>query len=350
MGRVYNALVKAERWKDRGHRIGQLGAHGEHPAFRTGEPSAHDVPYESAGLAARFNLNEHPVKRGEAAFDFNDSVALIETIAAAQRHNYDQARFPVAGPVQSEAPGFVEPRTVFNIRDLKVESHWPALHDKDPLASERYRTLALRLLSLGARRKLKTLLVTSAEEGEGKTTIAINLAWSIAKSCEGRVLLIDANPGASPLSRMLGPHSMRGWVDIAEGRSSLAEAASVARPNGLYMLASGRYGPAGDDALTSPAFDKLIASLEADFDLLIIDSPAILESSGAQRLASLVDGTVFVVRAGHTHHRAVTDGLKLLPPERRLGLVLNESDAENESPRKRSPKHKGRSVRRSKLL
>jgi capsular exopolysaccharide synthesis family protein len=230
---------------------------------------------------------------------------------------------------------------------LKIESHWAALHYKDPLACERYKTLAVGLLSLTTRRKMKTLLVTSAEEGEGKTTIAINLAWSIAKCSEGRVLLLDANAGASPLSRALGPHSRHGWIDIAEGRCGLADAACVARPNGLYMLTSGRYSPAGDDALTSPAFDKLITSLEADFDLLIIDSPAILESHGAQRLASLVDGTVFVVRAGHTHHRAVTDGLKLLPPERRLGLVLNESEVENDSPSNLNKKPKGRSVRRS---
>ena len=136
-------------------------------------------------------------------------------------------------------------------------------------------------------------------------------------------------------------------MDVADGRCSFADAASVIRPNGLHILTSGGYGAAEDDALISPKFDKVIAGLEADFDLLIIDSPAVLDSSGAQRLASLVDGTVFVTRAGRTHHRAVTDALKLLPPERRLGLVLNESDADNESPRKRNKKPKERLVRRS---
>jgi Mrp family chromosome partitioning ATPase len=247
----------------------------------------------------------------------------------------------------SKAPVFVEPRTAVDIRDLKIESHWAALHDKDPLARERYRTLAEQLLSLKVRRKLKTLLVTSAEEGEGKTTIAINLAWSLAKSSEARVLFLDANPGASPLSRVLGPHARRGWLDMVEGTCSLADAACVARPNGLYILTSGQSGPAGDYALMSPAFDKLIAGLLADFDLLIIDSAAILDSPGAQRLASMADGTVFVVRAGHTHHRAVTEGIKLLPPERRLGLALNESDVENESPQKRNKKAKGRASGRS---
>jgi Mrp family chromosome partitioning ATPase len=138
------------------------------------------------------------------------------------------------------------------IRDLKIEAHWAALHDKDALAYERYRTLAVRLLSLGARRKMKTLLVTSAEEGEGKTTIAVNLAWSLAKSSEGRVLLIDANPGSSPLSRVLGPHSRRGWMDVAEGRCSFADAACVVRPNGLYVLMPGGYSTAGDDASYIP--------------------------------------------------------------------------------------------------
>ena len=348
MGRVYNALLKAERWKDRGHAIGHpVGARTEHPAFSAGERVGIDAACETAGPATQFDVDEQSLEPGNAAFDFNDSVALIETIAAARREKLQEGPSLFANPVLPKAPAFVEPKTVLNLRDLKIESHWAALHDKDALAYERYRTLAVRLTSQRARRKLKTLLVTSAEGGEGKTTIAINLAWSLAKCSEGRVLLIDANSGASPLSRILDPHSRRGWMDVAEGRCSLADAACVVRPNGLHILTSGGYGPAGDDGLISPAFDRMMAGFEADFDLLIIDSPAILDSSGAQRLASLVDGTVFVARAGHTHHRAVTDAIKLLPPERRLGLVLNESDVDNESPRKRNKKPQERSVRRS---
>ena len=345
MGTVYKALVKADRWKDRGYRIGQPAASTAHyPTFSEDERLDDDFSYETDNTDA-FNLDDAQ-QVAETAYDFNDSIAVIERIAAAQR----QKRDPIvraADPIVSKAPTFAEPRQVFDVRDLKIEPHWAALHDKDHLARERYRTLAVRLLGLNARRRMKTLLVTSAEEGEGKTTIAINLAWSLAKSSEGRVLFLEANPGASKLSRVLGPHARRGWVDIAEGSCSFADAACMARPNGLYMLTPGGYCPAGDDALLSPSFDKVIASLEADVDLLIIDSPAILESAGAQRLASLADGTVFVVRAGHTHHRAVTDGLKLIPPERRLGLVLNESDVENSSPIKQNKKPIGRSVRRS---
>ena len=341
MGRVYKALVKADRWKDRGYRIGQ-------PA---GAPFSADYRFDGGlsyedGETPDFEVAEPPPPAGETAFEFNDSVALIERIASAQRHKQHNPLSVVADPVQSKAPTFVEPRTVFDVRDLRIEPHWAALHDKDQLARERYRTLAVRLLSLNARRKMKTLLVTSAEEGEGKTTIAINLAWSLAKCLEGRVLFLDANPGDSSLGRVLGPHARRGWMNIVEGSCGVVDAVCMARPNGLYMLTSGGYGTAGDDALLSPSFDKLIAGLEADFDLLIIDSPAILESPGAQRLASRADGTVFVVRAGHTEHRAVTAGLTLLPPERRLGLVLNESDVDNESPGKQNKKPKGRALRR----
>ena len=345
MGRVYTALVKADRWRDRGYRIGQpAGSPAHYPQYSEDDRVDNDPAYETDDTDV-FGIDDAP-RVAETAFEFNDSIALIERIAAAQSQKRDPL-LRVADPVVSKTPAFAEPRTVFDVRDLRIEAHWAALHDKDQLARERYRTLAVRLLSLNSRRKMKTLLVTSAEEGEGKTTVAINLAWSLAKSLEGRVLFLDANPGASPLSRVLGPHARRGWMDIAEGSCSFGDACCMARPNGLYMLTPGGYSPAGDDALLSPSFDKLIASLEADFDLIIIDSPAILESPGSQRLASLADVTVFVVRAGHTHHRAVTEGLTLLPPERRLGLVLNESDVENESPSKQNKKPMGRSVRRS---
>jgi Mrp family chromosome partitioning ATPase len=226
---------------------------------------------------------------------------------------------------------------VRNVDDLDIAPHLAALNGKDRLACERYRMLGVRLLNLGAPSKLKTVLVTSSEEGEGKSTIASNLAWSIARPSGRRVLLLDANPdSSSSLSALFGVQTVRGWVAVAEGRCQFADASIRLNPNGLYLLMQGSteaardYGSSNGDALTSTAFEKLITRLENDFDLLIIDSPPILNSGGTQRLASLVDGTLFVVRAGHTHHNAVTEGLTLVPPDRQLGLVLNESDINDE--------------------
>jgi Mrp family chromosome partitioning ATPase len=85
------------------------------------------------------------------------------------------------------------------------------------------------------------------------------------------------------------------------------------------------------DLLSSSQVEKLFKELEQHFDFILIDAPAILDSADAQRIASIVDGTVMVTRAGQTNHTDVTDALKLIPLESRLGIVLNEAPVGEEA-------------------
>jgi Mrp family chromosome partitioning ATPase len=337
MGRVYNALLKAERVSD-----------GDRPRPRPSRSvraeravrTAEHAPALSADSAPQLDLSRRssiPEASVVEQFDFNDAIALSETIAASQ-HRRSPAPQPVpvvAAPAYDDA--FVEPRTVRNVEDLHLAPHLAALHGKDRLACERYRTLGARLLSLSARRKLRTVLVTSSEEGEGKSTIASNLAWCIANPSERRVLLIDAHPqSSSSLNSLFGSQTFRGLIGVAEDRCQFADAAIRLNPNGLYLLMQGSIestrerGSSGNDPLYSLSFERLFTRLECDFDFIIVDSPPILASRVTQRRETLADGTLFVVRAGHTQHNAVTEGLKFVPPDRQLGLVLNESDIKDE--------------------
>jgi capsular exopolysaccharide synthesis family protein len=179
---------------------------------------------------------------------------------------------------------------------------------------------------------MKTLLITSAREGEGKTTVATNLAWVMAKPDQRRVLLIDVNLQNSSVSKKLNIDPPSGWLDVVEGHRKFADAAIRLDPNGLYVLAARKFadGAASADQLTSLRLEKLFTELEPYFDFILIDAPPILDSADAQRMASIVDGTVLVSRAGHTSHTEVTDALKLVPKERRLGIVLNEAQISDE--------------------
>jgi Mrp family chromosome partitioning ATPase len=203
-----------------------------------------------------------------------------------------------------------EPSDIYNIADLGFDPHLAALAGTDALAAERYRTLAARLLSLTDRLKLKSLLITSAEPSEGKTTVAINIAWALAKRPGRRVLLVDANPEPA-VGRALGLY-----------RKGASWAAELVRldPNRLYVL-------------TQPLpLETVLAELAPQFDLLVVDSASILQSVETQRLAGALDGAVIVARAGRTNRRKVSAARKLIPKPKRLGLVLNESDFEAERP------------------
>lgn len=239
-------------------------------------------------------------------------------------------------PVKTPPPPFVEPNATVDASRLNVEPHLVAFNKSDLLASERYRTLAVRLFNLASRqqdKKLKTLLITSTREGEGKTTVAANLAWVMAKAPERRVLLIDADVQKPAVCKKLNINTNRGWLDLIDGKAKFVEAAVRLDPSGLYVMSPRRAGAEfsqAADSLTSSRVEKLFTELEQYFDFIIIDAPAISDSADAQRIASIVDGTVLVTRAGQTHHAEMTEALKLVPKERRLGVVLNGAEMKSE--------------------
>jgi Mrp family chromosome partitioning ATPase len=228
-----------------------------------------------------------------------------------------------------------------------LDPHLAALAGDDAVARERYNTLAVRLVNLAAKRKVKIILVTSAGDGEGKTTVAINLAAVLAKQSERKVLLIDGDLRHNSVSRALGIRPAHGWIDLAEGRSQPADSIVRLDPVGLYVLADWQSEShastreAGNlqsetgfvNLLTSARAEALLKDLEQGFQFVIMDAPSIGEFAEAQRLASMADGTVLVVRAGRTNYNAVNGALKLVPKERRIGVVLNQSSLQAETSR-----------------
>ena len=120
--------------------------------------------------------------------------------------------------------------------------------------------------------------------------------------------------------------SGRGWLEMTDVSSQLADSIVRLDPNGLYvMTACGTDRKADsndselDDALASSQFEKMVAELAGYFDFIVIDAPTICGSIGAQQLAQIADGTIVVARAGRTHHSRITTAVELVPQERRLG-------------------------------
>ena len=347
MGRVYNALMKADKWKDGRRPIGR-------PVQRPKEQKIGGA--EEQGGRGVIEVMRPELDHPQAPIPLRplaeSNLAPLNPIG--ENPLLQEAPLLPLSPLP--APVFVEPIQSVKLSELDAEPHLAALTGGDMLAVERYRTLAVRLMNMAARRKLKTLLVTSAREGEGKTTVAINLAWIMSKPAERRVLLIDADLRrpegitASSVARKLGVTPERGWLDLLEGRAEFKDAALRIDPNGLYLLTSAT-APEAADALTSKRIEDLLEYLEQRFDFVVIDAPPILELADAQRLACVTDGTLFVTSAGRTHHHEVTEAVKLVPQERRLGVVLNGAEIDQEISRaaslqikKQKAKGKNRSV------
>lgn len=407
MGRVYNALVRADRLPGRdpigrpesedagaqGHDDAATRRHGDattsDAATRNGaQPSRADLPAfdfdgitQAASDASRANDNavnqafDHKDQYPRAAFEFETATPLSESfigratpplitpqpskpVTASPRPHISasQSTNLVATsprPRVPASPQFVEPREVVNVTSLTLDARFAALMANDALVSERYRTLAVRTTALAARRKAKTLLVTSADDGEGKSTIAANLAWTMAQRTERRVLLLDVNLRAASVGHSLQVAPARGWLEMTDTATEMMDAIVRLDPNGLYVMLPQdppqdppRAGLMLDGALASTRFAKLLAALAARFDFVILDGPALLTSADAQQLAALTDGTILVTRAARTPHHRVTDALELVPQERRFGVVLNEA----ESTETTAPRSGGRRSRAGRLF
>jgi protein-tyrosine kinase len=338
MGRVYNALVKADRLTDGQRPIGRPAIQGAEPvgAARQAQVDLSSTPHfdfddgrtTPVDFGNGFSLGETFVtertpERFTAPLAFEPFASSARVPEGGMR--VDASRDSASSASLPIKPIFAEPREVINVKNLSLDPHWAALTGGDPLASERYRTLAVRV----TRRTLKTLMVTSAEDGEGKSTVAANLAWVMARRDNRRVLLIEA----SLRGHMPNVASGRGWLEMTDVSSELAETIVRLDPNGLYVMSAGGSRRKADlndsdvdDALASSQFEKAVAELAGYFDFIVIDAPTICGSVGAQQLAAVADGTVVVARAGRTHHSRVMTAVGLVPQERRLGIVLNESE------------------------
>ena len=172
------------------------------------------------------------------------------------------------------------------------------------------------------------VLVTSAVPGEGKTYTAINLAMSIATELDHTVLLVDADPDRSDISRMLGIQETEGLMDIvAQPSRALSELLVKTDMEKLTVLPSGQSRANNTELLASEDMSRLTDELARRYEdrIVILDSPPLLAASGASVLACLVGQTVMVVEAIRTPQSALLEALEMLEPIPHVGLVLNKS-------------------------
>ncbi len=189
---------------------------------------------------------------------------------------------------------------------------------------EQYRKLAAVLHDAQVESGLKSVIVTSALPGEGKTLTAVNLALTLTESYERRVLLVDADLRAPSLHLALDLPDERGLGDaLRDGQEPhFVEAAS-----GLSVLAAGRPGPTPLAGLTSRRMGEILEYCESRFDWVLIDTPPVGVLPDAQVLTRLVGAVLFVVGAGSTPSATVERAIaELGGPDAIFGIVLNRVD------------------------
>jgi capsular exopolysaccharide synthesis family protein len=156
----------------------------------------------------------------------------------------------------------------------------------------------------------RTLLVTSAAPGEGKTTAAANLAISLAR-LKQRVLLVDADLRRPRLHEVFGVEHQPGLTDLLSGRPT-PTAFRQTSTRGLWVLPSGGAVHDPADLLGSRRFAKLVAALSQQFDWIVLDSPPVLTVTDPCLIARVASGVLVVLAHGRTSREVAIDAVERL--------------------------------------
>jgi len=208
-----------------------------------------------------------------------------------------------------------------------IDSRVISLLKPDSFEADQYRMLRHAIERACPAPSSRVIAVTSAVAGDGKTLTAVNLAATIGRGGQSRVLLIDADFRRPSVSRVLGrPGAHSGWGfagAVENGKLSLDQVVWRINAFNLAVATSGR--PRNDtyELLTSPRFGELIQQAREKFDFIILDTPPVLPAPDSRLLAEVIDGYVIVVGADKTPRKLLEETLAVLGPGKILGLIFN---------------------------
>jgi len=301
MSRIYEALQKAESERKQ-----------ERPEART---SFEEVEREPVAATAAFAGYESPAPFTPSRFDDNI------------------------------AEGFPAPMSEGGLAFSRIVSYpWNPLLDKltslldrGP-AVEQFRSLRSRLYEARDIRPIKSVLITSGLPQEGKSFVSTNLAISLARHKNSKVLLIDGDMRRYTIHEMLGTTPSPGLADYLAGKATVEEILQRAEepesPQGanvinrailgnLAFIPGGNGGDRAADLSGSARFGELLRVVAPLFDWIIVDSSPVLPVSDAANLARSCDAALLVARGGVTKYPVAQRAAAELRASNVLGFVLN---------------------------
>ena len=218
-----------------------------------------------------------------------------------------------------------------NVADTRGASGLPLLKEEDEryTYAEAFRSLRSSLIFMPNQSELKTILITSAIPNEGKSTIASNLAITMA-AAGARVLLVDADLRRGDLAQLFDIDGKTGLTDILRGEHHWQSAVLQTKYPTLSLIPRGPVTNQSGELLLRPILGTLLDEFKASYDLVIFNTAPILAADDTPTLAPNFDGTLMVVRAQFTSARLTKNSLNALYQRQVnvLGLILNAVDVE----------------------
>lgn len=190
--------------------------------------------------------------------------------------------------------------------------------------NEQYRLIRYNIMFSSVDQEIKSIVVTSPEPADGKSTTAANLAIVLAQQGSD-ILLVDADLRKPSIHYSFNISNSVGLTSVLTKESNLDSALNKTHVPNLTILTSGPIPPNPTDLLNSKTMEVLMEDLKSTFDYVIYDTPPILAVTDPQVVANKSDGIILVVTSGKTHKDSALKAKELLDKAngQLLGVVLN---------------------------
>lgn len=196
---------------------------------------------------------------------------------------------------------------------------------KSPI-SEAYRTIRTNIEFSNLDKDIKTIVVTSSQQNEGKSTVIANLAVSFAGMEDKKVLVVEGDLRNPTVHRMFNVSNSHGITEILTGKKPFEECVHNTEVPGLYVVTCGKIPPNPSEMLASKKMKAFIESLKDHYDYIFIDAPPIGIITDAGILSTYTDGTILVVASKEADIEMVKIAKERLEKVKAniLGVVLNK--------------------------
>jgi capsular exopolysaccharide synthesis family protein len=292
MSRIHEALKKAEQERS--------SVQGTDPGAAPQEPAAVSISAWQAAAAPAL-VTDEPAPAPETTSARLGSVEYLR---------FDDLRARCAHPRWNPDP------------NLNVFLN-PAV---SPHGAEQFRTLRSRLYQLRSSQTLRTLLITSSVPAEGKTFVTNNLAHSIVRQPDRRVLIIDADLRCARLHVPLGAPDAPGLTDYLRGEADEISIIQQGLESDLCFIPGGNEVTNPSELLSNGRLKKLLDRLAPVFDWVLLDSPPCVPVADASILAEMCDGALLVIKAGSTPLELAQKACQELSGRNIVGVVLNSAE------------------------
>ena len=207
---------------------------------------------------------------------------------------------------------------------IREEGRLVSVGKEGSLGAEKFRFLAVRLHQLRQSRPLKKILITSTIPQEGKSTVATNLACTLARRRAQKTLLLEGDLRRPSLAAQFGFGKIPGLCEWLSGQAGTINIYRL-EGLGLWILPAGAAPQNPLELMQSGKLSALMKQLETWFDWIVIDSPPVLPLADASLWSRVADGVLLVTRKDTTERQQLQRGLAAIEKSKLIGALVNSS-------------------------